>query len=267
MQLGEYYQQQGLKEKATRTYRQLVQLYPQTEWAEEAQFRLATLILQEKKWIEAVEELEKLLRDYPKGRLQAEAHVELADLYLLLKEPARALDHYEWVIRNQPSHRLARHAYLGLEEGYRNSGKADLAEKTLKELTGKFPQEDVQFEGQLRLGLLLLTQKRFPEAIAAFSAAARSPEERVAAQAELKWGETHMGAGEKEAAILQFSKVVYLYPQQADVAEEALLKLGALYLETRKIPEARQAYRKLLERSKRQDRREIARKALDQIGR
>ena len=47
--------------------------------------------------------------------------------------------------------------------------------------------------------------------------------------------------------------------------EEALLKLGALYVQEKKISEARQIYNKLLEKSKKGDRRETARKMLDQM--
>jgi hypothetical protein len=47
--------------------------------------------------------------------------------------------------------------------------------------------------------------------------------------------------------------------------EEALLKLGTLYMEEKKISEARQIYHKLLEKSKREDRREVARRMLDQM--
>ena len=141
----------------------------------------------------------------------------------------------------------------------------DQAEKILKELSGSFPRDDIQFEGQLRLGILYFTQKKFGEAVAAFSVAVRSPEERVASQAQYKLAEAYLEAGNKESALVQFSKVVYLYSQYSDLTEEALLKLGALYLEEKKISEARQIYSKLLEKSKRGDRREIARKMLDQM--
>lgn len=267
MQLGDHYQQQQLREKAIRTYRELGHLYPNPEGVEEAQFRVTALLKQDGKWAEAMEEMERFIRDYPKSRLLVEARVELGELHLLLKNPAKALEHWEWVIKNHPSHRLARQAYLGMEEGYRYLGKTEQAEKALKDLITRFPQDDIQFEGQLRLGLLLLGQKRFAEAVSAFSVAARSPEGRVASQAQLKWGEAHRGAGEREMAILQFSKVVYLYSQQTEVMEEALLNLGALYLEGRKFPEARQAYRKLLEKTNREDRKAIARKMLEEIGR
>jgi TolA-binding protein len=112
---------------------------------------------------------------------------------------------------------------------------------------------------------LYFTQKRFGEAVAAFSVAARSPEEKVASQAQYKLGEAYLEAGNKESALVQFSKVVYLYPQHSDLTEEALLKLGSLYLQEKKISEARQIYHKLLEKSKRPYRREIARKMLDQM--
>ena len=74
-----------------------------------------------------------------------------------------------------------------------------------------------------------------------------------------------MGADNKEQALLQFSRVVYLYPNQGEVAEEALLKSGTLYLEGKKFTEAKQIYEKLLERTRREDRREMAKRMIDQI--
>jgi cytochrome c-type biogenesis protein CcmH/NrfG len=47
--------------------------------------------------------------------------------------------------------------------------------------------------------------------------------------------------------------------------EEALLKLGTLYMEERKFTEARQVYQKLLEKTRREDRREVALRMLNQI--
>jgi len=41
--------------------------------------------------------------------------------------------------------------------------------------------------------------------------------------------------------------------------------LGAFYGEEKRFVEARQVYQKLLEKTKREDRREIARKMLDQV--
>jgi tetratricopeptide (TPR) repeat protein len=102
-------------------------------------------------------------------------------------------------------------------------GKTDQAEKILKELVAMPLNDEIHFESHLRLGLLYMDQKRFKDAIAAFSAALQGPEERVAGQAQLKLGEAHLGANEKELAILQFSKVVYLYSHQSEVMEEALL--------------------------------------------
>jgi TolA-binding protein len=265
MQLGDYYQQERMREKAARTYSELVSLYPHSEWAEEAQFRTALLFKQERRWAEAIEEMDKVIRHYPKGHLFIEAHVELGGLYLLLRDYPKALEQYEWVIRNYPQHPLAKRVYLGMEEAYRSLRKSDQAEKILKDLVNNFPQDDIQFEGQLKLGLLLLTQKRLGEAVAALSTAVRSREERIASQAQFKLGEAYLEAGNRESALVQFSNVIYLYPHLTDLMEEALLKLGALYMEEKKISEARQIYRKLLEKSKREDRREVAKKMLDEM--
>ena len=97
------------------------------------------------------------------------------------------------------------------------------------------------------------------------SLALRSPEEQVASQAQFKLGEAYLGAEDKGLALLQFSKVLYLYPQQSEVMEEALLKLGSLYMEENRVSEARQVYQKLLEKTRREDRREVAKRMLDQL--
>jgi TolA-binding protein len=221
--------------------------------------------MQDRRWNEAAEEMEKVIRQNPKGHLLVEASVELGDLHLLLKDYPKAIERYEWVIKNYPQHPFAKRVFLGMEEAYRSLGKMDQVERILKELVISFPQDNIQFEGQLRLGTLYLLQKKFGEAVAALSVAVRSPEERVASQAQFKLGEAYVEAGNRESALLQFSNVVYLYPHHSDIMEEALLKLGVLYLEEKKFSEANQVYRKLLEKSRREDRREIARKMLNQI--
>jgi len=58
---------------------------------------------------------------------------------------------------------------------------------------------------------------------------------------------------------------VYLYPHLSELQEESLMKLGPLYLEAGKTSEARQIFRKLLEKTRREDRREVAQRMLNQI--
>jgi TolA-binding protein len=265
IQLGEYYQQSRMKEKAVKTYRELIQLYPNSEGAEEAQFRIALLFKQEKRWTEAIEEMEKFIKSHSKSHLFVEAYVEVGDLYLLLRDYPKALERFEWVIQNHPQHLMAKRAYLGIEEGYRNLGRSEQAIKIMKEFVGKYSSDDIRYEGHLRLGLLFLAQKKFGDAIPALSIAVQSPEEGVASQAQLKLGEAYLGSENRELALLQFSRVVYLYPHRSEVMEEALLKLGTLYMEEKKFSEAKQVYQKLLQKSRREDRREVAKKMLDQI--
>ena len=265
MQLGEYYQQNRMREKAIKTCREIIHLSPGSPGAEDAQLRISFLLKQERRWTEAIEEMEKFLRLSPKSHQVVQTHVEMGDLYILLKEYAKAVEQYEWVIQNYPHHSLVKKAYLGMEEGYQNSGKMEQVEKILKDLVTKFPQDDIRFEGQLRLGLFYLAQKRPMDAVPVLSAAIRSPEERVASQAHFKLGEAYLEGENRELALLQFSKVVYLYPHRPEVMEEALLKLGTLYMDENKLSEARQIYQKLMEKTKMEDRKELARRMLDRI--
>jgi TolA-binding protein len=263
--LGSYYEQHGSREKALKSYRELVQQGSHSELSEQAQFRIVLLFKAEKKWNEVFEEVERFLKLYPKSVRTAEVQVEAGELYLLLKDFTKAVERFERALQAHPQNTEMKKIYVGLGEGYRSLGKLDQAEKAFRDLIARFPNDDIAYEGQLKLGLLLLNQKKSGDATAAFSAAGRSPEERVASQAQFKLGEAYQEMGSRDQAIVQFSKIVYLYPHLAELAEEALLKLGTLYLQEKKVFEAKQAYRKLLEKTKREDRRERAKKALDQI--
>jgi TolA-binding protein len=209
--------------------------------------------------------MEKFTKHYPKSHLLAEAYGELGDLYLTVKDFSKALERYERVVRNYSQHPLVKKAYLGMEEGYRSLGKPEQSERILIEIVARFPNDDIFFESHLRLGVLYLSQKKIGEAVSVLSIAIRGPEERVTAQAQLKLGEAYLENENRELALLQFSRVVYLYPQQIEVIEEALLRLGGLYIEEKKISEARLVYQKLLEKTLKEEKREIAKKMLDQI--
>jgi TolA-binding protein len=254
-----------MKEKALKTYRELNQQYPNSEWSAEAGLRTALLLRQEKRWNEATEELERFIKGYPKSHLFVEASLELGELYLLQKEYGKAAERFEKLVEAFPKHPLIPRAYLGLEEGYRALRKDLQAERILKELLEKFPQNDARFESYLRLGRGYLGEKKFGEAIPAFSNALQSPDERVASEAQFRLGEAYWGTGNRESAILQFSKVVYLYPHRSELLEESLLKLGALYVEEGKPSEAKKVYQKLIEKTKREDRRDVAKRMLDQL--
>jgi tol-pal system protein YbgF len=265
IQLGDSYEQNRMSDRATKTYRELIDLYPNGEGAEEAQFRMALLFKQERKWAESAEEMEKFIKQHPKSHLYVEAYVEAGELYLILRDYPKALEKFDWVIQNHPQHLIVKRAYLGMEEGYRRLGRTDQAVKVMRDFVGKFPNDEMRYEGYLRLGLLFLSQKKFGDAISVLSVAIQSAEEGVASQAQLKLGEAHLEAENKEQALVQFSRVVYLYPHRAEVTEEALLKLGVLYLDDKKFTEAKQVYQKLLAKTKREDRRELAKKMIDQI--
>lgn len=265
MQLGEYYRQSQMPERALRAFQDMVRLYPQSEWTEEGQFRVALILKSEKRWAEASEEMEKFIKAHPKSHLLTEATLTAGELHLLLKAYPKALERFEWVLKHHPQAPQAKKSYLGMEEAYRHMGKPIDAEKVLKEYVEKFPQDEARFEAYLRLGLFYLIQKRYQDAVSSFMAASRSPEERIASQAQFKLGETHAEADNRESAILQFSRVLYLYPHLTELTEEALLKLGGLYMEEKRFSEARQVFQKLLEKTTREERRQVAKKMLQQI--
>jgi len=141
-----------MKEKAVKTYRELITLFPNSEWAEDAS-SASPFYLCRTKMAEAIEEWTKWSAIFPKviflSRPMLNWEVSIFSFKITQK---LSNDTNGWlrIIRST----ISQEGLFRMEEGYRNLGKTDQAEKILKELIAGFPQDDIQFEGQLKLGIL-----------------------------------------------------------------------------------------------------------------
>jgi hypothetical protein len=68
--------------------------------------------------------------------------------------------------------------------------------------------------------------------------------------------------GDKESAALELMKVLYLYYDRGEYVEEALLKVGQIYMDQKRWSEARQIYQKLVHTARSRETKEIGRKML-----
>ena len=71
--------------------------------------------------------------------------------------------------------------------------------------------------------------------------------------------------GDEESAKVEFMKVLYLHDDRGECVEEALLKVGRIYVDQKQWSEARQIYQKLFHTARSEETKEISRKMLKRV--
>ena len=171
------------------------------------------------------------------------------------------------MVERFPESELAGEAYFRLAECLDKLDRSELAEARLSELMRDEPETPVQFQAALKLGLILFDGMRYGEAIQVLRKAAESQDPDVASLAQLKIGEIYWEMGDTSAAIIEFMKTIHLYPGQTARVEEALFRVGEIYMEQKAWDRARRIYSRIVENSLSATVQERARNMLAEIDR
>jgi len=156
-------------------------------------------------------------------------------------------------------------SYIRASECYQILKKPRWAEKTLRRLIALYPDDPIVYEASLKLGMLYLRGQNYREASVSFKKATGSPNEATAALAQLKIGDSYLAMGDVESAKAEFMKVLYLHDDRVEYVEEALLKIGRIYMDQKQWSEARQIYQKLFHTARSEEAKEISRKMLKRV--
>ncbi len=212
------------------------------------------------------------LKEFPRSSFSERAHLGIANARYRLGEYGEALVHYEKagtshqtlisraitlqaLNRNEEAHKLFREmiehdpelvrsspeTIYNLGESYRRVGKLNDA-RIFFELV-KAPA--FKYQAARGLGLIALAEKRYDDAVAAFTTAAESPERDLRREAIMNRADAYMQMGktdEAQAALIEIKKD-YPYGKQYDAA---LVLLARLYRTQGKYSESIALLRELI---------------------
>ena len=122
----------------------------------------------------------------------------------------------------------ARQVYENARADY-SSGKADLAASEFAEFVRMFPDDPQAPEAQLTIGLVHLSQMKYEQAVMDFDAVLeRFGENPKTPDAYLMKGRALKGAGQRDAAVTVWRKLIAKYPHtdDADSAAEQIKAMG-----------------------------------------
>ncbi|HYA86420.1 MAG TPA: tetratricopeptide repeat protein [Nitrospirota bacterium] len=221
---------------------------------------------------EAADCFDVLLKQFPQSSLAERAHLGIAEARYQLGEFREALVHYEKagtshqtlikraitlqaLNRNEEAHKLfhdmieqdpelvrsSPETMYNLGESYRRIGKLKDAR-----IFFEFVKDPAfNYWAAQGLGLIALTEKRFDDAVTAFTRATKSPDRSLKREAAMNLADAYLQMGKKEeaqAALLEIKKN-YPYGKQYDAA---LILLARLYRTQEKFNESLSLLRELI---------------------
>lgn len=140
-QMGEAHFQEGSYEQAIEAYRQTIEHFPASVWAENAQFYIGWALQKLEKHEESIAQLEEAIRNYPNNENAAFAQVFIGNIYAFMEDVDNAADAYRKVADDRTNdYDMRRSAQYLVGKLYEDSGELAKAVAEYETLISEFPE-------------------------------------------------------------------------------------------------------------------------------
>ena len=261
--LGQAQFQLGQFAPADRAYRTVLAKYPQSDYAADATFGAGLAEMRLGQGDDARVKLKTLVDQYPNSPDRAQAQAQLGQMDLDAKHWSEARAEFDAALAGKGLDADARKAAReGLVSATLGAGDFAGAASHLQTILDKMTPDDPQRpQAELTLGNALYRQKEYEPALAAYQAAARSPDAAVASEGAYWAANAQLALKHAAEAAALFAEVAAKYPRQP-LAARAQLRAGDALMAAGQGAAASRAYRVVLAKYPQSPEAKAARKAL-----
>ena len=274
-------------EPAQQTYLRLLDEFPESRLAPAARAELAEILFQQEKFADAAKLLERVIDDKKADqRTVAVAIYRLGACYERMNEPAKAaamfkeflanratddlagwanyqagvnlarlnklpeaIEHFRKSVEGNPPAELGSLAYLKLGETQAQAGDFAGSARTYEQFVQKFDKHKFLFQAQFGLGWALENLQKYDDARAWYEKVVETHNGPTAARAQFQIGETWFAQAKYDRAVAALLAVadVYAYPEWS---ARALFEAGRAFEQLKRMDQAREQYRIVIEKYK-----------------
>jgi tetratricopeptide (TPR) repeat protein len=248
-QFGEFSLEQQQFEKAISLFLRLLSLYPEHELADESLYGVGWCYFKAQQYPEAMHAFEEFLSRFPESEHVPDAYYGLGTASFMQHNYAAAITQYTLILKKFPDYSLNDRVMLNLGTSLINTGIFDEAVEILQQSLDRYPQQPFLSEVNLKTGYALQKLGEYEQAIPHLGQAVAGSDPNIAAEAQFRIGECYAHLQERDKAIVDYLKVVYLYPEQTQWVSQAQFRAANMYEEIGKEEEAMLLYQKILDTS------------------
>lgn len=234
--------------KAQEEYNTFIDHFSKSNLVPEAYYWIGKSAEHQKNDNDAITSFAKVYQSYPKSESAAAAVIELSNIYNRLKRFDDAVSVLTFSIdKLRESPRAAEIAFM-LGTTFVNAGDVSSAYDAFNDVITYYVRTIFSEKAKLELGLIDLSAKRYQNAEHYFRDLSGNRTDDIGAKAQYYLGETLFEENNLTDAISALVRVNTVFPKYDEWVTKSFMKLGDSFVKKKDKKNARQMYRKVLNR-------------------
>ncbi len=139
---------------AIQLFQELIQIYPKSEAAEEAEFFIPNCLYFLESYDQAIEGFEKYLDRYSKGIFVHQSHVGIGFVHVAKGDYDKAITVFQQILDNYPEFILRDALYMQLGHSFENLGSIDKAKEAYQNVIINFPDSPFLKDAEDKVNML-----------------------------------------------------------------------------------------------------------------
>ncbi|MCH8568461.1 MAG: tetratricopeptide repeat protein [Balneolales bacterium] len=236
--------------EAVRTFRQLINDFPESTFREQAQYSIGYIYLLSGNYSQAIAEFDRTLELFPRSRWAPRAQFNIGNAHFNAQEFDKAIAAYQRVLDRYPQSDLIIEAVNGIQFAQESAGMEDTSNEKLESFIASNPSAGSADQLRFRQSRALYETGDFEGAITALRNYIRiTNNESMVPEAWFVIAESYLGLGDTDKAIEHYQKIAVEFPNSSRVPL-AYRQLGRIKLEKRDYSGALQSFSRLNESSR-----------------
>ncbi|MFT5143770.1 MAG: TolA-binding protein [Rhodothermales bacterium] len=257
-QIGQAYANAGDPLEAIATFRQLLEIFPLSEWREEARYSLGYLFFLNQEYDQAISSFQELIRAHGQDPLAAKAQYTIGDAYFNASRLNQSISAYLAVLERYPQSAFASDAARGIQFALVASGDDDRSSAIIDSFATANPNSPLVDELRFRQAEVRYQSGQADLAMNDLLSFIRTAEDaRLLSEAYFYLGNIYADRGEDQEAETYLQEVLSRYPDSQRNADAAM-RLGKIHLENGRFSRAEATYDRALQAASLPDQRSAA---------
>jgi len=228
---GKASEELGDQEGEITAFEELREKYPQSDFSQEAYFRLGNYYYDQKRYKEATEEFVKIVQFFPQSPLLSESYYWMGWSYFKLTDYKKASEYFNKVEEDEENLDLGQRAKFMAAESWYNLKDYQKAREAYEKFIEMYPEGDFSANAQYAIAWIYLENKEYKSSIEEFKKLISIyPDSKFTEEAQFRVGKNYFLSGNKNLAKAELGKFISSYSNSSFRAE-AMYLLSQIYLQ------------------------------------
>ncbi|MBU4227442.1 tetratricopeptide repeat protein [bacterium] len=221
----------GDQEGEIAAFEELREKYPQSNFSQEAYFRLGNYYYNQKRDKEAIEEFNKIIQFFPQSPFLSESYYWMGWSYFKLTDYKKASEYFNQVEEDEENLDLGQRAKFMAAESWYNLKDYQKARETYEKIIEIYPKGDFSANAQFAIAWTYLENKDYKSSLEEFKKLISIyPDSKLTEEAQFRVGKNYYLLGDKNMAKAELGRFINSYSNSGFRAE-AMYLLSQIYLQ------------------------------------